>query len=444
MVTVLLPLLGTSAFAQRIRVATPTEAAREIEPRRFSEPHLAIHPRNPNQLLAGTFIDRLEGTLEEMRAAQRCAALTSRDGGATWSRHEFSLADCGDPQVAILPSGEAVFLALADMPALRPARGWLVVFHSPDGGLTWDAAPTVVGRPHDHPAIAADLVSPLRKGWLYVTTHHEPRDGNGELAVSVFIARSRNGGKSFDDPVTVRPNNLHNYGEMPAVLTDGTVVASFVDDVDSAPYLPRRRAWIVRSTDGASSFSEPLFVNDVCGPPPSFQLSALVADTSDGPFRDRLYFACRQSDGGPVVVTASGDRGSTWNRPGVAVGPSEIDGQVRRVMTIAVNGKGVLGVVTVERRRAGDPCLSTDFSASFDGGATFTPPSPLSTSSCGTTPVDQLADRRVPIYGDYFGLIAGPDGLFRAMWPEMRDGHSVLLTTTIEAEGRVSRPAAGR
>jgi hypothetical protein len=228
---------------------------------------------------------------------------------------------------------------------------------------------------------------------------------------------------------------------MPAVLTDGTVVASFVDDIDSKPYFPRRRAWVVRSSDGASTFSTPLFVNDVCGSPPVFQLSALVADTSGGPFRDRLYFACRQSGGGPVVVTASGDRGDTWNRPGVAVGPIEIDVQALRVMTMAVNNKGVLGVLTVQRKRSGEPCLAVDFSASFDGGTTFTSPSSVSTSTCDKSPVEDIAGRMIPTYGDYLGLVTMPNGRFRAMWPEMREGASVLLTTAIEVGGRVAAPA---
>jgi len=48
-----------------------------------------------------------------------------------------------------------------------------------------------------------------------------------------------------------------------------------------------------------------MVVNDVCGPPASFQLSAMVADTSSGRFRDCLYFACRQHAGGSIVVTSS-------------------------------------------------------------------------------------------------------------------------------------------
>jgi hypothetical protein len=41
------------------------------------------------------------------------------------------------------PDGQAVFMALAHLPGLKPDRNdELVVFHSSDGGVTWNGAPT--------------------------------------------------------------------------------------------------------------------------------------------------------------------------------------------------------------------------------------------------------------------------------------------------------------
>jgi hypothetical protein len=97
-----------------------------------------------------------------------------------------------------------------------------------------------------------------------------------------------------------------------------------------------------------------------------------------------------------------------------------------------VNNKGVVGVLIVERKPgAGDRCLEQLFAASFDGGATFTSPQQISHSACGSSPVDVGAARLFPTYGDYYGIVTSPDGVFRVLWPEMRDGHSVLLTTFI-------------
>ena len=136
-----------------------------------------------------------------------------------------------------------------------------------------------------------------------------------------------------------------------------------------------------------------------------------------------------------MVVSSSSDRGETWTRPGVVVGANRVDKDARRVMTLAVNNRGVLGVMLVERRaQTGDGCLQVSFSASLDGGTTFVAPQPVSSSACGNSPNDQMAQRRFPTYGDYFGLVSTPDGQFRLMWPEMRGGSSVLLTTTVAVE----------
>jgi hypothetical protein len=329
------------------------------------------------------------------------------------------------------------------MPGIQPrTNDWLVVYHSPDGGVTWDAEPTVIGAGHDHPALVVDVRSPSRKGWAYITTTRAWRDGNGDEVSGVFVVRSRDGGKSFDDPTIVAPNGLHNGAEMPAILSDGTLIASFVDESRSPPRFERRRAWIIRSENGGSSFSTPFLVsNDVCGPPPVFQLSALVADASEGPSRDRLYFACRQSGGGPVVIVSSKDRGKTWNRPGVAVGPTTIDVNARRVMTLAVNNAGVVGAFIAERRaKDGEACLQFLFTASFDAGESFGPPEPVSTSECRESTTEEIAQRRHPTNGDYFGMTSLPDGTFRVMWAQMREGRSVLLTTTITPIGSVRYP----
>jgi hypothetical protein len=370
--------------------------------------------------------------------ARRCASFVSTDGGATWSRHDFSLANCYDGQVAILPDGQAVFVALATLPRVRPdTPDWLVVFHSNDGGATWDDVPATLGWRHDHPAIAVDRESPSRKGWIYLTSHLEWADGTPQRKSAVFVARSRDGGRTFDVPVMVSPGELHHFAEMPIVLSDGTLIASFVDDTWTAPYAARRRAWIIRSVDGGVTFAPPGLVNEECGPPPGYQLSALAVDSSAGAFRDRLYFACRRSAGGPVVVASSSDGGATWAQPGVIVGSSGVDPTARRVMTLAVNSQGVVGVMVVERRaEAADGCLVVEFSVSVDGGKTFVPPRDVSSSACGTSSNDQLARRRFPTYGDYFGLVPAPNGQFRLMWAEMRAGASVLLTTTVGVDAR--------
>lgn len=427
---VLSAAIADTAAAPTVRVAPATEVARETDPRRWAEPHLAVHPANPEHLLGAAWSAL---TAADPEQARHCAAFVSVDGGTRWARHDFPMAGCYDEQVAILPDGQAVYVALATLPGVKPDRDdWLVVFHSTDGGVTWDPAPTTLGWRFDHPAVAVDSGSGARAGWIYVTSHLEWVDGTPQPKSAVFVARSRNGGKTFDVPVLVTPSALHNFAETPVVLSDGTLVASFVDDTWTAPSPPRRHAWVVRSTDGGVTFGPPRFVNEACGPPPNFQLSSLAVDRSTGPFRDHLYFACRQNAGGPVVVSSSADGGMTWAAP-VPVGPLAVDASARRMITLAVSPKGVLGVLIAERHsQEGDACLETTFSASLDGGQTFLAPQRVSATPCGSSPNDQMVQRRFATYGDYYGLTATPDGRFRVLWPEMRNGASVLLTTTID------------
>jgi len=121
----------STLLAQVLRVEEAVVVAKETDPRRFSEPHLAIDPRNANHFLAAVWT---ASTSQDENQARHCVSFVSDNGGMSWSRHDFALADCYDAQVAILSDGQAVFVALAALPDLRPDRqDWLVVFHSNDG-----------------------------------------------------------------------------------------------------------------------------------------------------------------------------------------------------------------------------------------------------------------------------------------------------------------------
>jgi hypothetical protein len=136
---------------------------------------------------------------------------------------------------------------------------------------------------------------------LFLISEQGVRLDEGKLRSSIYVARSRDGGTTFDEPVKIVANGLINKSEMPVVLPGGTLLVSFVDiaeNLDTVTGMPtpsdRRRAWVVRSTDGGHTFSMPFFVSEECGPPPAFQLSSFAADVSNSPFQNRLYFACRQ------------------------------------------------------------------------------------------------------------------------------------------------------
>jgi hypothetical protein len=259
-----------------------------------------------------------------------------------------------------------------------------------------------------------------------VSSHRGRSGDDGRYRYGLYIARSRNNGRSFDDPVWLIPNNLHNLAEMPVVLSDGTLIASFVDasftrDTTGArpgeTLFERRRAWIVRSTDGGNSFSVPLFITDACGPPPGYRLSAFAADVSKGSNDGSLYFACRAAGRGPIVVTRSKDRGETWS-PVVRMTTTERDSVTSPILGLGVNDQGQVLVAWTGGSENGARGCETDLyaSVSANGGLIFSPAMRVAACAGG---------------GDYFGVVGVPGGRFRLLWPETRDGVQQLRTALL-------------
>src|SRR5438094_4390434 len=138
---VTLGLVGSLAMAQapHIRVGMSVLVATGTE----HEPYLAIDPDNPKHMVAATMVgSTVDGTFEERRQYEPCAAFASFDGGATWTRHEFATTGCGDPWVEITPEGQVVVTMIGGHAAI-PEQGnlGLLVFRSADGGRTWAARP---------------------------------------------------------------------------------------------------------------------------------------------------------------------------------------------------------------------------------------------------------------------------------------------------------------
>jgi hypothetical protein len=404
------------------------------------EPHLTADPGTPGRWLAAAIVRGSAPTFPDKLKDQTCAAFVSNDDAKTWTRHEFPVTACYDPWTAITPDGHfLVSMSAASAEFPEQASDGLLVFRSDDGGRTWTDRPVGLGRDHDHPVMVVDSTSSPRRGWIYVSSHRGTRADNGIVRYGPWVARSRDGGKTFDDPVTTVPNNLHNLAEMPVVLSDGTLVESFVDagffvaGSDREGSFVTRRAWVLRSTDGGHTFSLPMFVNDACGPPPGFRLSVLAVDSVSDAFRDRLYFACRAKVGGDIVVSTSADGGERWAAPASLPSGRGTPVPEERIPALAVNRQGVIAAAWIDgRSAAGHRCEQTVFlTASLDGGATWLAPVEVSTTpTCSDT--TRVANTTG---GDYFGLTAARDGSFRLLWSEMRDDASKLVTVSAVVTG---------
>ena len=423
-----------SAFAQNpagetvIQVGQNIHVSREISGRPLTEPQIAADPKNPNHLLAAAIV---ASTSSPGAETEDCAAFVSFDGGKTWSKHEFSVRECVDPWSTISAEGAAFFVALGS--------NGLLALRSPDGGRTWSDPPTSFGKGHDHPAIVTDTTDGRFAGTVYVISSRGQRSKEKNLRWPVFVARSLDNGKTFQEPVYVTPSNLNLNSNNGVVLSDGTLVVEFgdfqrnVDEFMHAGMLERRRSWVITSDDGGQHFSPPLFVSEDCGQ----GFETLAVDNSSPSFRDRLYLVCLNRDHNRIYLLYSSDRGEQWSGP-VTVNRTQNEIE-RRTPTVAVNNDGIVSVTWYDRRN--DPsgkCWDIYLAASLDGGQTFLPEVRVSAaSSCHENPRNAGAAQRWPAGGDYSGLVATSDDLFHVLWADSRTGIYQLWTAEVSvSDGR--------
>lgn len=445
-----LHLWAVTLAGQEVRVSEPHVVPIDLEGRPLIEPHLAVHPSNPDHLLGAVMVSTTAqasnpAEFRRIGVDRTCVAFHSLDGGETWQRHDFPLSSCFDPWVAITAEGDAVLSVLASDASLPDQPGGLVVYHSEDGGQTWAADAVGLGTGHDHQTMIVDLNSPDRRNWVYIVSSRDVEGEGGKEHRGIFVVRSRDGGRTFDTPVHVIPSNVMVNVETAMVLPDEALLVPFVDPWRETPDgvvdIEHRRGWVLRSDDGGYSFSSPNFALEGCGPP-RFSLSASAADVgTSSQWRGRTYFACNERGGGAVLVAYSPDGGETWSEARRIHRAGADSATLRQVMAMAVSHDGILGVMWIERTGPATneipypSCYDVFFSASLDGGRTFLAEVPISTGrSCVNMDINGATARAWPNGGDYYGMVAISDNEFRLLWPEARDAIYGLLTATVAVQ----------
>ena len=294
---------------------------------RFSEPSIAVNPRDPSQVVAVW--------------QNQVHAAWSADSGRTFTpatgvqppNYEVS----GDVSVTFDDKGRAYLSYMGfDRAAPRTtldrklARQGLFVRRSDDGGRTWDAQPsTLIEFPtgnepdiqaEDMPRIFAD-VSPgsphagnLYVGWI---------EWQPDKSVMLF-SRSTDGARSWSRPVRIsthagwpRDDNGALVGLVGTVGPDGSLWMAWNDGNTIA---------IVESRDGGRTFlpsrsvidvGPPYFHNGVPGVSRVMGFPQVGIDPHGRPRGGRLYLCWSDYRLGDVdvFVASSTDLGRTWSAP---------------------------------------------------------------------------------------------------------------------------------
>ncbi len=458
-----LPALATGPTPVEAQEPQPGENVRisEAEPgRAHYEVRVAAHPSDPDVLLAAGMV--WDDSIERYDVL----AYRTSDGGASWSPALEVEGMTSDPTLAFGPDGWAYLTTIGGGP--KQLR------RSPDGGESW--AEPIAMETGDRPFLAVSGAGTEHEGRVYVhySSRSEPLDSRrGRPAVGV--ARADDHGS---EPLSSR--NLHVDGDRyvlgvgeSTVLSDGTLVLLYPERLDESeiefhegatqedPRLgddPNARLRALVSPNGGEDFRPAVTVGDWYhrfGRGRTATIPALAADTSDGPFRDRLYAAWTdfRSGEGRILLARSEDRGRSWSEPVVV----SRGGPAFRPM-LAVNGDGVLGVAWYDRRSS-ESGLGWDvrFAASVDGGETFGPTVRVSeepfryawdggliTMGVGGGGEERnTADVSLHGFNDMGGHTAGmaadAAGRFHPVWVDNRTGVPQMWTAPVEVDAEAVR-----
>jgi hypothetical protein len=386
------------------------------EPGPFTEPSIAINPRNPRELVAA-YQDNVH-------------AAYSEDGGRHWQLAKGAAAPnyrvSGDVSVAYDNRGQALVCYIAfdklgtrDYWAHNATRNGIFVRRSTDRGRTWLSPqvaviehPTEPGIPfEDKPYIVTDDTNGPFAGNIYVGWTHFTLDES-----LIYFSRSTNGGATWSEPLRIstvpglpRDDNGSVEGFDGAVGPDGTLYVVWSDGAhivftssrDGGKHFDRSRP----AVETAASYFNPDNVYRADGFP------QIALDPRGGKRGGPLYVSWSDYRNGDidVFVAASTDHGRNWS-PAVRVNNDPVhDGADQFFQWMAVDPvTGDVYVLFYDRRSDRDNQKATvTLARSTDGGRTF--------QNYAWT--EQAFDPQKIFIGDYTGL-AALNGCVYGIWTE--------------------------
>lgn len=339
----------------------------------------------------------------------------------------------GEDTIPPHPLGEG---ALNDWAFNRAVQ---IVAVSDDGGNTFHTfSPILEGS---YPVAFHD------KGWLAAS-----RDGTIHVGWLAFVEgnlyfRSTDGGETWQDPVLMAP-----FVSPDEETLVGAGQGTFVD-VGPGDEVYYSWSWgsadeagiaLVRSGDRGATWDETRIVQEMVPTTIDNALSArdrrnhvwpvLATDRSlEGPFSGAVYFAWQdgRNDRGDILFTASFDGGETFSDP-VRLNDDET-GSIQLFPAISVSPGGVIDVTWMDQRRDVEGYhIDQYYTYSLDGGKTWAPNFRVrDVDGVGWDPALCHHQNGMVFIGDYIDI----DSSWQAahpVWPDSRHGVCDVFTATLQ------------
>ena len=385
-----------------------------------NEPSIAVDPTDPSKMCIGwRQFDTISSDFRQAGWGY------TTDGGSTWTFPGKIEAGTfrSDPVLASDSSGTFYYNSLTTDEFQTDF--WCHVFKSSDGGASWDAGTYAHGG--DKQWMAIDQTGGVGDGNIYAYwTQYWSTCYPG------FFTRSTNGGGSYETCVNVA--GTPNWGTLAVgpdgelyVCGDGFVVARS----DNAQNPGSTISWDVSTTvslDGSIMYSGGPNPGGLLGQ------AWIAVDHSSGPSRGNVYLLCsvdRSSTADPcdVMFSRSTDGGSSWSSPvKVNDDPGTSAYQWFGTMSVAPNGR--IDAIWLDSR--GDPGgydSALYYAYSEDSGLTW------SASEALTTSFDPHVGWPVQNkMGDYFDMVSDDTGVhlaFSGTYNGEQDVYYAHITRTL-------------
>ena len=456
--------LATASSKDRQSTSLPIAISSRVEVSPFSGGYypwyqIAADPQDPHKLIVcGSMWNAKDNALYGF-------VYSSADGGESWriAIEDKNSTWVSEQSCAFGINAKAYFVSEASKVIdgeLHHFLGRTRVFVSNDAGQSWieaaetnwaDASSSVVDT---NPGPDQNRLYTFFNYQPYTSDHDAIANSNGTgsgLGLLTFI----DGNKEINGPIVSERISAGQRYAMPEsgafLLKNGKLITLYytlssvggtTDNIIASVQTDPRRLSMSRPTLAASVQTGP---EDPCS------WRSLFASAYDSS-RDRVYLAYRD-ERCHYALARSDDGGTTWSKRREIPQPDTISHDYF-APAMAVDRDGTLGLVW--RDNVVSDCWY--FSASFDGGETFT--SALALSECArpstVSPVksgaflnstDIISDTSRPestrslgltvvnyqntVWGNNRALIASSDGAFHAVWIELGNGEGQLRTATV-------------